>query len=66
MKTPKKTSAKKSAPTAKKNSVLKSKQDNPDEAFMSNENDDDFDLPMNDLDDLGGLDPLDDDDDDDF
>lgn len=60
MKTPKKKTVKKSAPAAKNKSGLNSNQEIDGQAFLSDD-DDDFDLPMNDLD-LDGLDPLDEDD----
>ncbi|MFM6975228.1 MAG: hypothetical protein ACKOW2_00050 [Sphingobacteriaceae bacterium] len=62
MKTPKKNTSKKSTPVAKKKSGLNNDKDMVNPPMLSDEDDDDFDLPMNDLD-LDGLDPLDEDDD---
>ncbi len=60
MKTPKKNTSKKSAPKATNKSVAKTNSAKPDPLFISDE-DDEFDLPMNDLD-IADLDDLDDDD----
>lgn len=60
MKTPKKNTSKKTAPKAKDNSVAKTNAGKADPLFIADE-DDDFDLPMNELD-IDGLDDLDDDD----
>lgn len=61
MKTPKKNTTKKSAPAAKKKSGLKNDPHKIDPLFIGDEEDDDFDLPVNDLD-IDGLDDIDDDD----
>ena len=61
MKTPKKNTGNKSAPAAKKKSIVKKTPTQSDPLFIADD-EDDFDLPINDLD-IDGLDDLDDDDD---
>jgi hypothetical protein len=63
MKTPKKNTSRKSAPAAKKNSVRDASKPISNPGLLSEEEDDDFDLPMNEVD-LDGLESFDDDDDD--
>jgi hypothetical protein len=60
MKTPKKSTSKKNAPKAPNKSVAKTNSANPDPLFIADE-EDEFDLPINDLD-IADLDDLDDDD----
>lgn len=62
MKTPKKTTGKKSAPEAKKKSVLNKTQSKTSPGFVADDEEEDFDLPMNDLE-LDELDAFDEDDD---
>jgi hypothetical protein len=62
MKTPKKNMAKKSAPPAEKKSALSKAKPQSNPGLIGDEDEEDFDLPLNDVD-LDDLDSFDEDDD---